>query len=85
MKSLLLLEQLVQTPSEVVGKPEFVLGMMPGGWLVYLYDDQDRRTDLLVPGSPGRIRDKRRYSVWSWEQEARQQIADEESAARREL
>ncbi len=85
MEGLSLLEYLSQTPSEFVSKPDFVLGMVPPCWLVEVHNDQGERTGHRVTATPGRARAKKSHSIWKLEEEARQQIAEEESAERGEL
>ncbi len=85
MEGLTLLETLCQTPSEFVGRPDFVLGIEPPSWFVEVHNDQGERTGHGVIASPGRARAKKGYSIWKLEQDAWQQRAEEESAERGEL
>lgn len=85
MEGLSLLENLSQTPSEFVARPDFVLGMIPPCWFVEDHNDQGERTGHRVVASPGDARAKKGHSIWKLEQGARQQRAEEESAERGEL
>lgn len=59
--------------------------MIPAGWLVEVHNDQGERIGQRVIASPGRARAKKGGSISKLEEEARQQRAEEESAARGEL
>ena len=84
MEGINLLEGLFQTPSEFVGTPDFVLGMVPPSWEVEVHNDQGERTGFRVLASPGDARAKKGHSIWKLEQEAKQQRA-EKAAGRGKL
>ena len=84
MEGLSLLEDLSQTLSEFVGKPDFMLGMMPPNWFVDVRNDEGERLGQIEIASPGEARRKKGHSVWKLEEEARLRRA-EKSAARRKL
>lgn len=79
-----LIEDLIQTPTEMINRPEFMLSMTPPGWLVINYDDQGEMSGYVV-ATPGRARAKKNRIIWELEQEDKEQKADLASVARREL
>lgn len=59
--------------------------MMPPCWFVKAHNDQGERLGHVVLASPEAARGKKGHAIWKLEQQARQQKAEEESAARGEL
>ena len=76
MEGLYILEDLFQTLSEFVDKPDFVLGMVPPSWLVEVHNNQGERLGHRVFASPGGARAKKGHSIWKLEQAARLQRAE---------
>ena len=79
-----MLEDLFRTPSEWESRPDFVLGVIPGGWEVEVHNDQGERVGRREIAPPGRARRKKGQSVWEMEEEARQRRAVK-AAERRKL
>ena len=85
MEGLALLEMLIQTPSEFVNKPDFVLGMVPPSWDVEVHNDRGERTGYREIASPGRARSKRDYCIWKEERENLLNRTEEEAVERSKL
>lgn len=85
MEGLVLLELLVQTPSEFERKAAWVMGMIPPGWDVEIHNERGDRMGYTESAPPGQARRKKRRSIEDVEETARQRQAETESVKRGEL